>query len=105
FKGLPGMVADSLPDDYGNRIIDEWIVSKGLGVDTISPVDRLCYVGKRGMGALEYEPADHEKLLDESSIIDISHLTELAREALNERETFRASLLSTDTAIKDILKV
>jgi serine/threonine-protein kinase HipA len=105
FKGLPGMLADSLPDDYGNRIIDEWLASKGLDSYRFSPIDRLCYVGKRGMGALEYEPANNDKALNESSTIDIEQLTQLAREVLNEKEVFRENLKTANKSIKDILKV
>lgn len=106
FKGLPGMIADSLPDDYGNQIIDEWFASRGLSGLEFSPVDRLCYVGKRGMGALEYEPAQHDPSLDESSVIEIVHLTELAKEVLGKREEFQAGLRKgNDKSLFDILKV
>ena len=56
FMGLPALLADSLPDDYGNSVIYEWFASKNMSVE-ISPLDRLCYIGNRGMGALEFEPA------------------------------------------------
>jgi serine/threonine-protein kinase HipA len=105
FKGLPGMLADSLPDDYGNMIIDEWLASKGLDSATFTPIERLCYIGKRGMGALEYAPAFHDKLLNESSIIEIEQLAKAAREVLDAKEAFRANLKSDDQSIKDILKV
>ena len=106
FKGLPGLIADSLPDDYGNQIIDEWFASKGLNGLAFSPVDRLCYVGKRGMGALEYEPAQHDPLLDESSVVEISHLSELAKEVLGKRDAFQARLnKSEDKSLLNILKV
>ena len=68
FRGLPALLADSLPDDYGNSVIDEWFVSQNRTVD-MSPLDRLCYIGKRGMGALEFEPANTDHLLSESSIL------------------------------------
>lgn len=106
FKGLPGLIADSLPDDYGNHIIDEWFASKGLNGLEFNPIDRLCYVGKRGMGALEYVPVQHDPLLDESSIIEISHLTELAKEVLGKREEFQAELIKgEDKSLFDILRV
>ncbi|GHV04257.1 toxin HipA [Bacteroidia bacterium] len=105
FKGLPGLLADSLPDDYGNKILDEWFASKGMSVNEFTPLDRLCYVGKRGMGALEYEPANMDAALNESTQVEIEQLSELAREVLNQRENFQASLLKGDKAIKDILKV
>jgi serine/threonine-protein kinase HipA len=105
FKGLPGLIADSLPDDYGNQIIDEWFASKGLSGRTFSPVDRLCYVGKRGMGALEFEPAQHSPQLDESSVIEIAHLTDLAKDVLGKREHFQAGLAKGDESLLDIIRV
>jgi serine/threonine-protein kinase HipA len=105
FKGLPGMLADSLPDDYGNMILNEWFASKGMSINDFTPLDRLCYVGKRGMGALEYEPANKDVALNTSTRIEIELLTELARDVLNQREIFRSSLQKEDKAILDILKV
>ncbi|MDR0833755.1 MAG: type II toxin-antitoxin system HipA family toxin [Candidatus Symbiothrix sp.] len=105
FKGLPGLLADSLPDDYGNKILDEWFASQGLSFAEFTPIDRLCYVGKRGMGALEYEPANKDTALNESAKIEIEQLTTLAREVLNQREAFCADLLKDDKPVLDILKV
>lgn len=105
FKGLPGLIADSLPDDYGNQIIDEWFASKGLSGKTFNPLDRLCYVGKRGMGALEFEPVQNNPQLDESSVIEISHLTDLAKEVLDKREKFQADLAKEDESLLDIIRV
>ncbi len=104
FKGLPGLVADALPDDYGNSVIDEWFAAKGKKVD-ITPLDRLCYIGKRGMGALEFEPANADKLLNESSPIEIRELMELAQEILDKRTTFSADLAKNKEALIDILRV
>jgi serine/threonine-protein kinase HipA len=105
YKGLPGVLADSLPDDYGNKILDEWFAGRGMSVNEFTPLDRLCYVGKRGMGALEYEPANRDAALNESAKIEIEQLTELAKEVLNQRESFQASLLKGEKAVLDILKV
>lgn len=104
FKGLPGLIADSLPDDYGNAVIDEWFASRNLSV-RVTPLDRLCYIGKRGMGALEYEPANYDKALDESTPVKISELVSLANKVLNQREQFHTDLLKNDGALIDILKV
>ncbi|MDR0348499.1 MAG: HipA N-terminal domain-containing protein, partial [Tannerella sp.] len=104
FNGLPALLADSLPDDYGNSIIDEWFASKNRAVE-ISPLDRLCYIGKRGMGALEFEPANDEKLLNESSMLEIAELTALAKEVLKQRTVFQASLRNNKKAIFDILRI
>lgn len=105
FKGLPGILADSLPDDYGNNLIDEWVASKGMDATIFTPLDRLCYIGKRGMGALEYEPANNDKVLNESTAVEIAQLTELARDVLNQRKSFQANLAKGDKTILDMLKV
>ncbi len=84
FKGLPGMVADSLPDKFGNIVIKKYLESLGRGADSISPIERLCYTGKRGMGALEYEPA--VDIGQASEEIDIDALTKLASDILSEKE-------------------
>lgn len=57
FRGLPGMLADSLPDKFGTAVIDAWLAAQGRLPNEIDAVERLCYTGKRGMGALEFEPA------------------------------------------------
>ena len=57
FKGLPGLLADSLPDDFGNALIDAWLARQGRTAASFTPIERLCYTGARGMGALEYLPA------------------------------------------------
>jgi serine/threonine-protein kinase HipA len=56
FQRLPGMIADSLPDDFGNALIDAWMAERGVTKDEITTLDRLAYMGKRGMGALEFKP-------------------------------------------------
>ncbi len=104
FKGLPGLIADSLPDDYGNSVIDEWFLSKKIPID-INPVVRLCYIGKRGMGALEFEPAIKDDQLDESSKIEISELVDLASQVLNQRTQFQIDINHPNINISDILKV
>lgn len=104
FKGLPALLADSLPDDYGNSVIDEWFASKNMTVE-VSPLDRLCYIGIRGMGALEFEPANADKLLNESSVLEIKELTALAKEILNKRTVFQTNLKQDNKTILDILRV
>jgi serine/threonine-protein kinase HipA len=104
YQGLPGLIADSLPDDYGNSVIDEWFSRRGYPMQ-ITPVDRLMYIGKRGMGALEYEPVMDEPLLNESSQIEMAGLTAMAASILNEREIFQAKLSENKKALIDVLKV
>ena len=91
FGGLPGLIADSLPDKFGTQIINEWFSSHGLSNEQITPLDRLCYVGKRGMGALEFEPSHQFKELEESSILHIEELTKLADSIFNNRASFQES--------------
>ena len=63
FKGLPGLIADALPDKFGNQIITEWFTRQGLPIGEITPLERLCYVGQRAMGALEFEPSKASDVL------------------------------------------
>jgi serine/threonine-protein kinase HipA len=104
YKGLPGILADALPDDYGNSVIDEWFASKQMSVD-VTPLDRLCYIGKRGMGALEFEPANDDAELNVSSSIEIEKLTKLAKKILNKREAFKANIQKGNKTVYDILRV
>ncbi|MCR5457887.1 MAG: type II toxin-antitoxin system HipA family toxin [Clostridiales bacterium] len=85
FKGLPGMVADSLPDRFGNIVIRKYLESIGRTYDSLSVIERLCYTGKRGMGALEYEP--DVDIGHTSEKIDIEALTKLASDILSEKES------------------
>ena len=86
YKGLPGLVADSLPDKFGNIVIKKYLESIGRTEDTLTAIERLCFTGKRGMGALEYEP--DEGIGQISQTIDIDALTKLASEILSEKEKF-----------------
>jgi serine/threonine-protein kinase HipA len=92
FKGLPGLVADSLPDDFGNAVLNAWVASQGKAPESITPLERLQYTGKRGMGALEYTPATKLKSLNASAKIEIESLVSIAQELLDSREDFAASL-------------
>ena len=92
FKGLPGMIADSLPDDFGNAVLNAWIASQGKSAAGITPLQRLQYTGKRGMGALTYSPAIQRKDLNRSHHIEIQSLVSMAREILDKREQFKLSL-------------
>jgi serine/threonine-protein kinase HipA len=105
FSGLPGLIADSLPDKYGTEIINEWFASRGVSVGQISPLDRLCYIGRRGMGALEFEPSKMISGLDASTRIHMDELTLLADSIFKDRENFRRRLLEQDQSVLDILKI
>lgn len=104
FKGLPGLLSDSLPDDYGNSVIDEWFATKQMSV-SVTPLDRLSYIGERGMGALEFKPVVEIEGLDESSNVEIEHLTKLAKQVLDSRKSFSTNLQKGDKRIVDMLKV
>jgi serine/threonine-protein kinase HipA len=106
FKGLPGLVADSLPDKYGNAIIDAWLASQGRIAESFHPVERLCYVGTRGMGALEYQPATLGPPVSKRSV-EVASLVDLANRILAERARFGGIFSGDDDreAINDILRV
>jgi serine/threonine-protein kinase HipA len=104
YKGLPGLLADSLPDNFGNQIINAWLASQGKSVDNFSPIERLCYVGERGMGALEFQPSNSPKT-KESSPIQIEELRKLASDILNKQSKFTSILTSDEETLKDIVKV
>ena len=81
FYGLPGLLADSLPDKFGNALIDVWLAKEGRSPESFNPVERLCYIGKRGMGALEFKPAQGTENKSDNNI-DIATLVELAGKIL-----------------------
>jgi len=91
FKGLPGMLADSLPDKFGNRLIDQWLERNSRDPESFSPIERLCYIGSRGMGGLELKPTVG-KLKESVSEIQLSKLVDLANEALQEKTELNATL-------------
>lgn len=84
FSGLPGMVADSLPDKFGNIVIKRYLESQGRSEDSLTALEKLCYTGRRGMGALEYEPPTDIVSVEEK--INLDALTKLASDILSERE-------------------
>ena len=105
FNGLPGLIADSLPDKFGTQIINEWFAANGLPDEQVSPLDRLCYVGKRGMGALEFEPSKKNIDLESSSILHVEELTRLADSIFSNRSSFQEKLMQENKDIIDILKI
>ncbi|NTW27788.1 MAG: type II toxin-antitoxin system HipA family toxin [Coriobacteriia bacterium] len=92
FHGLPGMIADSLPDDFGNAVLAAWTASRGRSTADITPIERLKYIGQRGMGALSYHPAERRKGLNASQQVEIESLVAVAQEVLNERADFGVQL-------------
>lgn len=106
FHGLPGLLADSLPDDFGTALINVWLANQGRTPETFNPVERLCYTGIRGMGALEYLPAQGS-FTGKSEPVDVKALVDLASRILTKRNTLQGSFdpeLREDS-LQDILRV
>ena len=106
FNGLPGLVADSLPDKFGNAIIDAWLAESGRSPQSFNPVERLCYLGQRGMGALEYQPVMHKSQTKDDAL-DVAELVNLANQVLSQREQLSGTLSGDDdqVPIEDIIRV
>lgn len=95
FKGLPGMLSDSLPDKYGNALIDVWLSTQGREASSFNPVERLCYMGARGMGALEFKPSSFGKMSSKTPV-EINEMVKLASDILTDRESFKENFSHTD---------
>jgi serine/threonine-protein kinase HipA len=106
FNGLPGLLSDSLPDRYGHALIDAWLADQGRGPGDANAVERLCLIGRRGMGALEFEPEVGPEP-SESHRIDVAALADLATEILSRRADLVAWLAEADReeALTEILRV
>lgn len=106
FHGLPGLLADSLPDKFGNALINAWLAAQGRTPESFNAVERLCYTGSRGMGALEFVPMNGPRL-QQSGAVDIEALVSLASEVLANRNDLSASFAGAykAAALKDILRV
>ena len=103
FMGLPGLLADALPDAYGKALLDRWLAS--VGRTFANPVERLCYQGKRSMGALEFEPAQ-DAFLEQGSSIEIDALVQVARDALDAKSQLSVNLdADRKEALLNIIKV
>ncbi|MBN0986749.1 type II toxin-antitoxin system HipA family toxin [Amphritea pacifica] len=92
FKGLPGLIADSLPDDFGNAVLNAWVSSQGKQPGDITPLQRLQFTGTRGIGALEYAPATRLKKLNASQQVEIESLVAIAQEILDNHHDFSVEL-------------
>ena len=103
FYGLPGMLADSLPDKYGNNIINAWLARQGRTPESFSPVERLCYTGKRGMGALEFTPVIGDGA-NESVPVEVQELVRLAHKVIHERSQLDTNFNHLE-ALTDIIRV
>ena len=105
FHGLPGLLADSLPDRFGNAVIDAWLAGQGRSPGDFNSVERLCYVGVRGMGALEFAPATGPS--HRQSAVDVAALVELASEILTRRAGLAGSFAAPrrERALRNLLLV
>lgn len=101
FHNLPYLLSDSMPDDFGNIMMKEWLRQKHLSIDNINPVDRLTYIGKRGMGALEYEPVNHK---ENNYNVDVGELFEVAKKVLEGKKEISYNDLDKDS-LSDILRI
>lgn len=106
FSGLPGMLADSLPDKFGNGLIDAWLASQSRSPSSFNPVERLCYTGSRGIGALEFKPAIPDSA-PKTRKVEIDALVGLANRVLDERVSLAGKFSEHDDkkVIEDILRV
>lgn len=106
FHGLPGLLADSLPDKFGNALIDAWLATQGRPAESFNAVERLCYTGKRGMGALEFAPALGPKPR-KATKIEVDALVRLAGEVLTHRGDLKGHFHASgkEKALRDILRV
>jgi serine/threonine-protein kinase HipA len=106
FRGLPGLLADSLPDRFGNNLINTWLARQGRTPESFDAVERLCYTGRRGMGGLEFVPATGPSP-EASGLIQLAELVDLASEILSRHEGWTTSLAGPDReeALQTILRV
>ena len=105
FKGLPGLLADALPDKYGNQLINSWLAQNGRPPNSMNPVEQLCFIGSRGMGALEFEPTTL-KSTKRTFTIEISSLVDAAHNLLSKRQDFNVNLQASEQeALSEILTI
>ena len=105
FRGLPGLLADSLPDRYGNQLINAWLARNGRPENSMNPIEQLCFIGTRGMGALEFEPSSFRPE-QRTFQVEIEGLIDVARKMLSTRGDFETNLKrDEEKAMRDILKV
>ncbi|MCF8324057.1 MAG: type II toxin-antitoxin system HipA family toxin [Leadbetterella sp.] len=105
YQGLPGLLADALPDRFGGQLIDIWLASQGRARNSMNPVERLCYQGSRGMGALEFAPAIKQEK-DTTKNLEIGDLVALSKKALELKTELNTAISQTEAeALMDIVKV
>jgi serine/threonine-protein kinase HipA len=104
FKGMPGLLADALPDRYGKELINAWLARQGRPENSLNPVELLCFIGKRGMGALEFEPVTGKE--SNSYDLELSDLIETTKALLEKKEELNISTQhSMEDVMLDVLKM
>lgn len=105
FKGLPGLLADALPDRYGNQLINTWLAQNGRAEGGMNPVEQLCFMGSRAMGALQFEPATLKE--DKNTFkVELDGLVDISRKMLSTRATFSTDWSEDqEKAMREILKI
>ncbi len=105
FKGLPGLLADTLPDRYGSELINLWLAQQGRPQNSMNPVELLCFIGTRGMGALEFQPSILNTYKNTFSV-EIDSLVKTAKNLLSNKEKFTTNLeIDEEKAVMDILRI
>ena len=103
FDSLPAMIADSLPDDFGNKMLLQWLLKNNISQNALNPLEKLCYVGKRGMGALEYEPVFEQKSSNEN--LNIADLLEIANQIYFHKENEAIPLNDYHPSLSTMLRI
>ncbi|MDM1543644.1 type II toxin-antitoxin system HipA family toxin [Empedobacter sp. 189-2] len=98
FKGMPGLLADALPDRYGKELINAWLARQGRPDNSLNPVELLCFIGKRGMGALEFEPITGKE--SNSYDLELSDLIETTKALLEKKEDLH---INTQHYMEDVM--
>ncbi len=105
FKGLPGLLADVLPDRYGNELINLWLAQQGRPINSMNPVETLCFIGSRGMGALEFTPNRFNDSQNSFSL-EVESLIKVAQQVLNSKQSFSTNINEEkERALLDIIRV
>src|SRR5690606_16686389 len=105
FKGLPGLLADVLPDKYGNQLINIFLAQQGRPENSMNPVEQLCFIGIRGMGALEFEPTTLKSKANTTKI-ELDNLVTIAKKMLQNREAFSTNIKKDEEqAIKQLITI
>jgi serine/threonine-protein kinase HipA len=105
FNGLPGLLSDTLPDAYGTTLINAWLAANGRTAESMNPIERLCYMGKRGLGALEFEPSLNT--IKEAAVhVELKSLVEMAQQILGQRKAFTTNIKEdVKKGLEDIIRV